>query len=734
MENNDISWISLKEKGNILFKEGKYKEAITYYEEALKINNSIDILYSNIATCQKCLNLYQEAINNYKKALQLNPNNTKNLHRLSNIYILTGNIKEAKKIQEKILTLEPNNPLYIEQMNSINNDIINNEIQMINKEIIFKNYKKAEEICIKLLEKVPRNLNYKLYFIKILLYNSNINEINNFIEKEENEEDKKIEEEFYYLQKITRELSENNIIENSLKIKIKLLIDRLNEIFNKNKYRESIEIYNKLIELITYDRKIISLILINRALCYKKLNKITVAFSDLNQSIKINSYNYDAFYQRSKIFSEYKMIFEAKSDLEKAEKIRNDSSAYLNDTDFNIKYNIYSNNYYKKFGVNSNASIDEIRKGYKKLIMKLNPDKYYENEEEQKLVKNIFFKINNAFEILSDENKRKGYDNKSEMDYLEDPILYSDIFLNKNIIDNNKKNNYIRKQLLMNKEIINDEKKDDEIIIKYKVDFDNSNSFIEEDNILEENVFKNIGEKGIKLFGKKFIEKNKKNCFFILNNFKYKLNSIINKDNLDIQNENGEFEIKLIGFNEIYDMSYMFANCITLSSLKDFHKINTSKIINMSYLFYKCSSLEFLPDISKWNTENVKDMSYMFSGCLSLIYLPDISKWNTKNVVNAKKMFEKCRCLSVIPDISKWDITNLTDINGIFDGCESLCFLPKFSKNFNVNLSFKGIHNGCYSLSYIPKMSINIHCNEIFDYVEDKIKCLDCINAINYRL
>ena len=88
------------------------------------------------------------------------------------------------------------------------------------------------------------------------------------------------------------------------------------------------------------------------------------------------------------------------------------------------------------------------------------------------------------------------------MDYLEDPILYSDIFLNKNIIDNNKKNNYIRKQLLMNKEIINDEKKDDEIIIKYKVDFDNSNSFIEEDNILEENVFKNIGEKGIKLFGK----------------------------------------------------------------------------------------------------------------------------------------------------------------------------------------------------------------------------------------
>ena len=82
-----------------------------------------------------------------------------------------------------------------------------------------------------------------------------------------------------------------------------------------------------------------------------------------------------------------------------------------------------------------------------------------------------------------------------------------------------------------------------------------------------------------------------------MNNFKYKLDSIINEENLDIKSEDGEFEIKLIGSNNIYDMSYMFENCISLKSLNDFSKLNISKIENMSYMFYGCSSLELLPDI-----------------------------------------------------------------------------------------------------------------------------------------
>ena len=51
-------------------------------------------------------------------------------------------------------------------------------------------------------------------------------------------------------------------------------------------------------------------------------------------------------------------------------------------------------------------------------------------------------------------------------------------------------------------------------------------------------------------------------------------------------------------------------------------------------MFSDCLSLESLPDISKWNTTNVTDMSLMFSGCKTLESLPDISNWNTTNVKN----------------------------------------------------------------------------------------------------
>jgi len=66
---------------------------------------------------------------------------------------------------------------------------------------------------------------------------------------------------------------------------------------------------------------------------------------------------------------------------------------------------------------------------------------------------------------------------------------------------------------------------------------------------------------------------------------------------------------------------------------------------DMSYMFYECSSLSSLPDISKWNTNKasrVTHMSYMFSGCLSLSSLPDISKWNTNKVTNMSDMFSGC--------------------------------------------------------------------------------------------
>ena len=62
--------------------------------------------------------------------------------------------------------------------------------------------------------------------------------------------------------------------------------------------------------------------------------------------------------------------------------------------------------YYSILGVNKNASDDEIQKAYRKLAKKHHPDLADDKEKAQQQFK----KIQNAYDVLSDKEKRKQYD------------------------------------------------------------------------------------------------------------------------------------------------------------------------------------------------------------------------------------------------------------------------------------------------------------------------------------
>ncbi len=67
--------------------------------------------------------------------------------------------------------------------------------------------------------------------------------------------------------------------------------------------------------------------------------------------------------------------------------------------------------YYKVLGVERNASTEEIKRTYRKLAMKLHPDRNPGNKESEKK----FRDVTEAYEVLSDKTKRARYDQLGEL-------------------------------------------------------------------------------------------------------------------------------------------------------------------------------------------------------------------------------------------------------------------------------------------------------------------------------
>lgn len=71
-------------------------------------------------------------------------------------------------------------------------------------------------------------------------------------------------------------------------------------------------------------------------------------------------------------------------------------------------------NYYKTLGVDNNATEEDIKKSYRKLSMKYHPD----HNQGDKGAEDTFKKINEAYSVLSDKEKRSQYDNPNPFNEL----------------------------------------------------------------------------------------------------------------------------------------------------------------------------------------------------------------------------------------------------------------------------------------------------------------------------
>jgi len=96
--------------------------------------------------------------------------------------------------------------------------------------------------------------------------------------------------------------------------------------------------------------------------------------------------------------------------------------------------------YYSILEIKRNSTKEEIKTAYKKLALKYHPDKNQKNKE---IAEDKFKEVSEAYEVLSDESKKKNYDIGNNISVSnQNPFdIYNNIFSNRhNIFDININN------------------------------------------------------------------------------------------------------------------------------------------------------------------------------------------------------------------------------------------------------------------------------------------------------
>ena len=352
----------------------------------------------------------------------------------------------------------------------------------------------------------------------------------------------------------------------------------------------------------------------------------------------------------------------------------------------NLKPNIEEK---KKILNELKINIDAINKTIKEVIDKLNGFMLYISK---------FYEINNNI-LENYDVKRRNFQSLKNINEIND---------NNEIIEIIKKinnNNTLKDKISDILDLYKDMNKDQNIMtIIYNINKDNK----------------------IKLFDNYFVNKNKNNCYLIIDNIEQELTDYIKIKT----KEQKKLEIKLFETHTITSMFCIFYKCTSLSSLPDISKWDTKNVTNMNKMFSLCSSLVNL-NLSNFNTKNVTNMSKMFSECESLTNL-NLSNFNTENVTDMGWMFNECKSLANL-NLSNFNTENVTNMSYMFHECKSLTNVNLSNFNTQNVTNMSNMFGYCISLLNIDLSNFNTKNVTNMSYMFFSCKSLKNINLSNFN-
>lgn len=368
----------------------------------------------------------------------------------SNIYVRQGHLKEAKFYMEKCKELD-NDPANAET-NKKDVEAVCNLIESEKKareELREKHYSSVVEICKSLLENCPNFTEFKYIYIDCLIFTGKSEDASFFLRNKFSDEEKQNEQyEFtncrvmYYEGKYDKAKSHINLLINrgkhshsrkydefrNLLEKIEIVKDKATAGFMNGNFELAASLYAELIDLDPYHKNFISTMHANIALCKQKMGLLTEAMQNINKSIEFNSNYLKAYFRRGLIYFEKKNFDEALKDFKKVLELDpsyRDAQVKINEIETE-KEKEKCKDFYKILELKRDATDYEIRQSYRRLAAKWHPDKNKSNDELYVQASRMFEGITEAYDVLSNKDKKKAYDLGKQYDMVNESTHFQD--------------------------------------------------------------------------------------------------------------------------------------------------------------------------------------------------------------------------------------------------------------------------------------------------------------------
>lgn len=423
-----------KEEGNELYGLMKYDEAIKRYTEAIELDGSNLAYYSNRAACYMMLGNHRAALEDCRQVMQRDPHNVKSLMREAKCYVALGDPAAAMRSLHFLRDLDPQNPALLRELKSA--EILQHFLDEGDKAYEAQNYEKVIYYMDRALQQAVSCSKVevlKAESLALLKRLPDARQIANDIMRAEPTNadamyvrglcfyyEDNIEKALQHFQQVLRLAPDHSKASAAYK-KARLLKSKKeegNKAYNSDNFQEAFNIYTSALEVDPNNKLANSKLYFNRANACSKINKLNQAVEDCTTAISLNEDYLKAYLRRAKTYMELDMFEEAVRDYERVlrKEHTREHKQLLDKAKLELKKS-KRKDYYKVLGIPKDATVDDIKKAYRKRALLHHPDRHSNASEEMKREQEKKFKeLGEAYNILSDPKKRMRYDGGRDLE------------------------------------------------------------------------------------------------------------------------------------------------------------------------------------------------------------------------------------------------------------------------------------------------------------------------------